>query len=248
MAEGSWDTSLNMMDIPYYPELTILSFRSTCTAVRSGNVTWSRETGKVQALTRNAYGRDLYLKQVIQCVLTFFTLQYMAQSTNFPGHEGVRAPTLSDNILVYMTWCDHQGVSISLTKPDGGRRYGLDRCRSQMPCPLSYQMLSPRGQGWVADCRVAKIWTSLSPRANPPHMRVIPWTFEYLRIYFQEWAYMEPQRQAETGPASKRRVLDTLRSMSTAETKPREVRIVQLQPTIDWSLVWGNLHNVIFYD
>ena len=33
--------------------------------------------------------------------------------------------------------------------------------------------------------------------------------------------------------------------MSTAETKPREVCIMQLQPAIDWSLVWGNLHNVI---
>ena len=36
--------------------------------------------------------------------------------------------------------------------------------------------------------------------------------------------------------------------MSTAETKSREVRIVQLQPAIDWSLVWGLPHNVILPD
>ena len=85
-------------------------------------------------------------------------------------------------------------------------------------------------------------------QGEPPHMRVIPRTFEYLRIYFHEWAYMEPHRKPGTGPASERRLLDTLRTMSTTETKPREVLILQLQSTIDWSRVWGNLHNVIFPD
>ena len=33
-------------------------------------------------------------------------------------------------------------------------------------------------------------------------------------------------------------VFDTLRTMSTVQTKPREVRIMQLQSAIDWSLVW----------
>ena len=41
---------------------------------------------------------------------------------------------------------------------------------------------------------------------------------------------MEPKRQAETGRAFKLRVYETLRTMCTAETKPRDVHIVQLQP------------------
>jgi len=32
--------------------------------------------------------------------------------------------------------------------------------------------------------------------------------------------------------------------MSTVESKPWEVRITQLQPAIEWSLMWGNLQNV----
>jgi hypothetical protein len=36
--------------------------------------------------------------------------------------------------------------------------------------------------------------------------------------------------------------------MSTAETKPRTVRIIQFQQAIDWSLVSGLLHNVILTD
>ena len=59
---------------------------------------------------------------------------------------------------------------------------------------------------------------------------------------------MELQRQAETGRTFKRKVYDTLRTMSTAETKPRAVRIMQLQPAIDWSRVWDHLHNVISPD
>jgi hypothetical protein len=41
---------------------------------------------------------------------------------------------------------------------------------------------------------------------------------EYIRIYFHEWAYMEPQKKAETGRAFKRRVYGALRTASTAET------------------------------
>ena len=59
-------------------------------------------------------------------------------------------------------------------------------------------------------------------------------TLQYLRKYFHEWVYMEPQRQAETERAFKPRVYDTLRTLSTAENKSREVAIMQLQPAIDW--------------
>ena len=94
----------------------------------------------------------------------------------------------------------------------------------------------------TAEC--LNVWALLPPTTNPPHIHVISRTLQYLRIYFHEWACMEPQRQAETQREFKRRTYNTLRTMSTAENKPREVRIMQLQPAIDWSLVWGNLHNV----
>ena len=44
MAAGSWDTSINIMDVPYYPETTIVGFRFRRTVGHSGNVTWSRVT------------------------------------------------------------------------------------------------------------------------------------------------------------------------------------------------------------
>jgi len=63
MAAGSMDTSMNMLDIPYYQETTVLGCRFISTVARSGNVTWSRATGKIRALARDAYGRGLCLKQ-----------------------------------------------------------------------------------------------------------------------------------------------------------------------------------------
>jgi hypothetical protein len=63
MAAGSMDTSLNMLVIPYYQGITVLGCKFMSTVARSGNVTWSRATGKIRALARDAYGRDLCLKQ-----------------------------------------------------------------------------------------------------------------------------------------------------------------------------------------
>jgi hypothetical protein len=65
---------------------------------------------------------------------------------------------------------------------------------------------------------------------------------EYLRIYALERAYKEPRRQAETLKAFKRIAYSTLRIISTAETIPRVVRVMQLHPAIEWSVVWRKLH------
>ena len=92
------------------------------------------------------------------------------------------------------------------------------------------------------------VWALISSRTNPPHIRMISRTLEYLRVYFHEWSYMERQRQAEKQRAFNRRVYNTLRTMSTTENKPRDVRIMHLQAVIDWPLVWGNLHNVRLSD
>jgi hypothetical protein len=41
--------------------------------------------------------------------------------------------------------------------------------------------------------------------------------------------------------AFRRRVYDTLRMMSTAGNRPRDMGIMQLHPTTDWARVWSNL-------
>jgi hypothetical protein len=66
MAAGSWETTINMMDIPYCTEMTILGFQFSNEVGQSGKSSWTRVTGQVKAMARDVYGRDLCLTQRIQ--------------------------------------------------------------------------------------------------------------------------------------------------------------------------------------
>jgi hypothetical protein len=55
MAAGSWNTSTDMLDFPFYQEITILAFRFTSTVARSRNVTWLRAEEKVKVLARDEF-------------------------------------------------------------------------------------------------------------------------------------------------------------------------------------------------
>ena len=85
-------------------------------------------------------------------------------------------------------------------------------------------------------------WDLREPQGNSPNVDRIPRRFEYLRIYVLEWAYLEPRKSEEKLRTFKRRVYGTLRSMATAATPPREVRVMQIQPGIECERVWNNLH------
>jgi hypothetical protein len=76
---------MNMMDIPYYQEITVLGFRFTSTIARSGNVTGPRAAGKIRSLVRDVYVRNLCLKQPIQYVHNI--LHSKIWHTSQKGHE-----------------------------------------------------------------------------------------------------------------------------------------------------------------
>jgi hypothetical protein len=85
-----------------------------------------------------------------------------------------------------------------------------------------------------------QFWGLLIMRSNSPNLRVIQQTLEYLRIYALERAY-RASKAGETLKAFKRRAYNTLR-ISTVETRTRVVRVMKLQPAIEWSIVWRSLH------
>jgi hypothetical protein len=89
-----------------------------------------------------------------------------------------------------------------------------------------------------------QIWKLFPPKENSPNIRRILRALGYLRTYALEWAYIDPHRLGETRRALIRRVYGTLRTMSKADAKPREVRIKQLHPEIEWARVWHNLRSI----
>jgi hypothetical protein len=231
------------MDITYSPGMTILGFPITSTVAQSGNVSWSRVTGKITALARDVYGRDLCLKQSIQYVHTFLLAKIRHTAQIFSAlkeHERHLATAIS--------WYIWNGAILRVPLSTLQRRTengGLDlidiatKCRALF---LTRVWVQAERDGLLTAAWL-HVWDVLAPRKIPPHIRVIQRNLEYLRIYALEWAYLEPLRQDEKHRAFKRRVYGTLRIMVTVETKPREVGVMQLQPEFQWARVWSNLHN-----
>jgi hypothetical protein len=197
MAVGSWDSSLNMFDIPYYTEITILVFSFTSTIARSGSVTWSKVTGRVKSSASEVCARDLCLNTKNQICARLLTLKDMAHSPDYPDIEGEWAATPHSNFLVHMTRFDLQGAAIHLTASDG--KGGLNlidvAAKFRVFCLTRFWAQGERDGSLTA--ALLNVWALLSPGMNTPHIRAIPGNMAYLSTYFLEWACLEPQRQAE---------------------------------------------------
>ena len=232
----------HILDIPYYQEITIFVFRFTSTAARQGISLGRGRQGRSKPW-RETRSRNLCLKQRIR-YLHMFLLSKIRHSTDFPDPEGTGAATRNGNVHVWCGAIFRVPLSTLQRRTDDGGMELIDFvaiCRVHFP--IRFRTQGDRSVSLTAE--QFNVRTSLAPRANPPHIRAIPRTLEYLRIYLHEWEYMKPRRQAETGWASKPRVSNTLRTMSTAVMKARELYIMQHQPAIYWTLVLGNLCNVI---
>jgi len=84
MAAGSWNTAVNMMDIPYCTEMTILGFQLSNTVSQSGKSSWTKAIGQVKATAREVYGRDLCLIHRIQYVHTYLLAKIWHIAQIFP--------------------------------------------------------------------------------------------------------------------------------------------------------------------
>ena len=70
MAIESWDTSTDIMGIPYLTEMMILGVRINDTVAQSANNSWSSDR-QDSAQYRDAYNRDLFTDQRILHVRNF---------------------------------------------------------------------------------------------------------------------------------------------------------------------------------
>jgi hypothetical protein len=171
MAVGSWDTSLNIFDIPYCPEITILGSRFMSTVAQSGSVTWSKVTGRVKTLASEVYGTEQCLNTKNPICAHPLTQRYGTQPRFFQHQRSM------SNFLVHMARCNLQGAIIHFTALDRRGRSKFDRYRSQMPCPFSYQILGPRRKRWVFDCCVAECMGPAIPQDEPLTHMSNPWEY-----------------------------------------------------------------------
>jgi hypothetical protein len=71
MVIGVWDTTIDMIGIPYCKEMRMLGARFRSTIAQSGKISWARVIGKVRALARDVFGTDICLTHQIQSVHTY---------------------------------------------------------------------------------------------------------------------------------------------------------------------------------
>jgi len=71
MALGAWDTSVNVINIPYTTRMTIVGFTYTSYIVNSGQASWERATGIIRGMAKESYGRVLCLTQRVRYVQVY---------------------------------------------------------------------------------------------------------------------------------------------------------------------------------
>ena len=70
LAVGNWDTSCDVMGIPYREEITVLGVKRKITVKKSALASWTKLTAMVRTQARRAYSRDLNMAQRITYVQT----------------------------------------------------------------------------------------------------------------------------------------------------------------------------------
>lgn len=72
---------------------------------------------------------------------------------------------------------------------------------------------------------------------NPPHIRIIPATFDYMRQYAVNTAFISPQEQSKSSVAYKRRIYNTMSTLLNTTTDIPEMPIVRLWSNSDWTRI-----------
>jgi hypothetical protein len=102
MAEGMWDTNINVLYIPYFAEMKILGLRFTTSFDQATAENWDTVTGQIQAKTRDMYYRELGLAGKIQYIHCYIlaTAWYTAQIFRIP-ESNVRQ---INSIIAWFIW------------------------------------------------------------------------------------------------------------------------------------------------
>jgi len=198
MEAGTWNTALNIMDIPYCTEMTILGFQLSNTVNQSGKSSWTKVIGQVKAMAREVYGGNLCLIHRIQYVNTYLLAKIWHIAQIFPiPKEQVR------QLVMAIVWFIWKGTIFRIPLSTLQRRRedgGLELIDIEAKCRTLF-LTKMREQGAKEGTLTAawlQRWNLRKQEGNPPNILRIPRTLEYLRLYALEWAYLEPKTQDET--------------------------------------------------
>jgi len=169
IAVSQWDTSLQIMGIPYYNEAKILGLHITSTVNASARRCWDILTERIRAQASDAYTRELNLDGRIQYVHTYLMSKVWYLAQIFPPHE-VNMRRLNTAI----TWFIWKGATFRIplstlqrSKDDGG----WDMIHLKAKC-LALLLHRTRIQSQDPETFTAawlEKWNITERSPNPPH-------------------------------------------------------------------------------
>jgi len=242
IAFGSWDKSIEIMNIQYHDTATILGFQKNNTVGESALASWTKTTANIRAQAQEAYCRMLTLDKRIQFVHEYFMARAWYVSQIYPSPD-VCVRQLNATISWFLWKGDIFRVLLSTlyrSKEEGGR--DLTNLPAKSHALLLYRMRQQVMKQLTITSAWMRTWGLNVKEANPPFRDVIPENLEYLRCFAMDSAYVDEQGPMESKRAYKRRVYNTLYHFSRGETGIQDMRITKIWTTTDWNMVWKNIH------
>jgi hypothetical protein len=196
LAISTWDTTVNVMQIPYVADMKILGICFTSTVNQSARISWSQVTGGYnQWLMMPTIGNclDRRILHVHSYVLA--TAWYTAQIFLIPA-ECVRQINSATAWHLWRGEVFRVPMSTLLReKQHGGWDLVNIAAKSQILFFCCLHMLSNCDGMLTHDW--LRSWTLHKPASNPPNIQSIPDSIEYLCIYAMDTAYIPPWESLE---------------------------------------------------
>ena len=242
LAIGRWNTHETVLGTEYHTTVKILGVTFRSTLEQSMHASWSEITEKVRMQAKNAYARVLCLAHRVLCVNICLSAKIWYTAQIFP------TPNLyTRQIEIAITWYIWQGaifrVQVStLRRQKKQGEWDLTDIEAKCRALLLRRMWMESMRVETATTSWLKRWKLTGQQANPPHATRILNKLAYLQKYAFDMAYVTPPGRDEAPNTFKRRLYCTLHTMAVAERGAQEIRVIQSQPTANWSRVWRNLH------
>ena len=242
IAVSRWDTSLQIMGIPYY-ETKILVFHITSTGNASARRSWDALTDRIRAQAREAYTRELNLDGRIYYVHTHLMAKAWYFAQIFQPHEA--SIKRLNTVIAWLIW---KGAifrvplsTLQRSKDDGG--WDMIHLKAKCIALLLHRTRIQSQNPEIVTAAWLEKWSIIERSPNPPHRGEIPATIDYLRRIYMESAYAPPYDKTVTNRVYKRRLYTTVHAMIKAEAGSQELRISRLKPNTHWGAVCRNLHD-----
>jgi len=241
MAVGMWDTTVNIMGIPYYENMKILGIHFTRTASQSALKSWSVVTDGLREQAREAYYRELSLNKRMHFVHT-----YMLACAWFTAQIFPMPRTCERQINTAITWFLWRGSIFRVPVSTIQRRklqsgWDLINVSAKSRALLHFRLQAQSTAPGTLTADWFRKWNLQIPGPNPPQIQRIPANIEYPHQFAMDGACITPQQKNETSKAYKRRIYDTTATLLRETPELPVVRISRLWTTTDWTSVWSNL-------